>query len=790
MKFDFKRLTIKKQLIVIFCLFVVIAFANFFVINYFIKNADVARQKSEAVIELSTSSRILESNISDLSGSDEQQKKVVHQAAKTTATLLDVFTNGGLLPQSMLEVEPVKGEAQKFIKHTNQLWDSLQMSINTLRFEPYYIDTTIQEIQEIPNYDSLNTTRTEVVSKIVSVDNPEILKAIAFFDENIEDFNERVELFVNQVEENYKQAESLLETIILIVVFVNLVIVSLLLFAVRKLILVQVDKLDNLVEQLNHGYFDVREDFEWKNEISKVADKINHLALGLKNATDFVKQVGKGELDTEFKGLDADNVNENSLESALINMRDQMRQVEEEEKTRNWTTGGLTKFVDILRSTNDNVSELSDKIISNLVEYTHSNQGGLYLLNDEDEHNKHLELISLYAFNTKKYDQKSYRLGEGLVGQTFLERKTTYLLEIPDDYISITSGLGGANPKAILIVPLQVNEDIFGILELASFEEYQPYEIEFVEKLGESIASTIASVRNNQKTKKLLEDSQELTEQMQAQEEEMRQNMEELSATQEEMARKEIEITAQLTAINNAVGTLEYDVAGNISHVNAIFCEKMGFKNTDLLDKSFGAIYRDDRNIWPALIAGNRQDGEYSFCKSDKNLIQLECSFTPIKNDDGEVVKVIQLVTQFGTQTTQQEVKTDEHLDEMESVFRQNLEELEITQEQLNKQLQYSEQKLNALNKHVKIITLNESLEVLDTNEAASDFLQKSAVDLKSKSAKELLSDELLNDINSKKNKSKLALKGQKSDEDAREVNLIYDFSETNNEKLIIVLWV
>ncbi|MEP2773452.1 MAG: GAF domain-containing protein [Fulvivirga sp.] len=790
MKFDFKRLTIKQQLLGIFCLFVLLAAINFLVINYFIDATTVARQKAEVATQLRSSVNTVKNQFKDLEGSNEEAKKVVHRAANKTTTILETFDEGGLIPQFSLEIEPVKGESRKYIDHTIQLWDSLQVSLTTLRFEPYYIDTTIQEVQEIPNYDSLNTTRTEVVSKIVSVDNPVVVKAKAFFEDNIDDFNERVMLFVAQIEENNNTSEDKLGTAILIVVFINLVLVSLILLAVRKLILVQIEMLDDLVEQLNHGYFDVRKDFRWKNEVSKVAEKINNLALGLKNATDFVKQVGKGELNAEFKGLDTENVNENSLESALINMRDQMKQVEEEEETRNWTTGGLTKFVDILRSTNDNVAELSDKIISNLVEYTHSNQGGLYLLNDDDSDNQYLELMSLYAFNTKKYDQKSYRLGEGLVGQTFLERKTTYLLEIPDDYITITSGLGGSKPKAILIVPLQVNEDIFGILELASFEEYKEYEIEFVEKLGESIASTIASVRNNQKTKKLLEDSQELTEQMQAQEEEMRQNMEELSATQEEMARKEIEITAQLTAINNSVGTLEYDNEGNITHVNAIFCEKMGYKSEDLVERGFGVIYRDGRNIWPSLISGNRQDGEYVFKKGNEDEVILETSFTPIKNDNGEVYKVIQLVTQFGVQEVLDAPAPESHIDEVEQALRQNLEELEITQEQLNKQLQHAQLRFSAINKHVKIITISEALNIIDINEAAVQALGKSLQELKNSSVNDLFRDDLIKAIKDKKSESVLTLKGDDGHTIESQGHLIFEADESNKSSIIVVLWV
>jgi len=129
-----------------------------------------------------------------------------------------------------------------------------------------------------------------------------------------------------------------------------------------------------------------------------------------------------------------------------------------------------------------------------------------------------------------------------LVGQAFEEGKTIYLTDIKSDHYNIQTGLGESKPTCILIVPLKQEERIEGIIEIASLNEIKKHQIEFVESIGESIASSLSVGKVNQTTKKLLEETQEKAEQMKAQEEELRQNMEELAATQEQMERRNKEM--------------------------------------------------------------------------------------------------------------------------------------------------------------------------------------------------------------------------------------------------------
>ena len=321
-----------------------------------------------------------------------------------------------------------------------------------------------------------------------------------------------------------------------------------------------------VIEKLSLGLINMNiEEHKSEDEIGQMKNKLNRLIDGLKRTANFAQNVGKGNFSIEYQLMSDGDILGNSLldmSKSLKEAANQQAVRENEEKQRNWGTAGLAKFAEILRQDNNDIEALAYNIISNIVKYLGANQGSIFVLNEaEIEEEKVLELKACYAFDRRKYTEKEIQPGEGLVGACFLEGESIYVTDVPDSYVKITSGLGKANPTSIFICPLKMNDEIFGVIEIASFSEFEPYQREFVEKVSESIASTISTVRVNIRTTKLLERTSLQAEEMANQEEELRQNMEEMSATQEEMRRREIELqetVSKMQELLNATNRANY----------------------------------------------------------------------------------------------------------------------------------------------------------------------------------------------------------------------------------------
>ncbi len=422
-----------------------------------------------------------------------------------------------------------------------------------------------------------------------------------------------------------------------------------------------------------------------KNFAEKTVQLRKNAELEIKKAGkifDFTEKLSQGEIEVDYSFEDIEG-EQDRIGSSLIRLRDYLKENKQEEEIRrrqeqqqSWATEGMAKFGDILRQNNDNINELTFNIISNLVEYVDARQGGVFIINDNDKNDVHFELTACYAYSRKKFLEKRIEWEEGLVGACALEQQTILLKDVPEDHVTITSGLGETKPGCIILVPLKVNEQVHGVIELASLQVFQEFEIEFLEKVAESIASVISSVKINLQTAKLLKESQEQAKILASQEDEMRRNMEELSYAKEEAA-KQGELLANFTnAVNHTLVRAEYNTQGILLYANTRFLSKLGYSSNAEVEGKHISIFINEKDkkwffeIWDTLAKGGKHfEGDMKHVTKQGKDFWSMATYTCVRNSDGSIEKILFL----GIDITDQKKQNLDYEAQLDALNKNNL---------------------------------------------------------------------------------------------------------------------
>ncbi len=438
----------------------------------------------------------------------------------------------------------------------------------------------------------------------------------------------------------------------------GILILGILLFFIARNITRPLIHISGLLKELSEGKITTETELQIKtqDEIGSISVDANELKKNLARTAKFAEEIGKGNLDVDFQKLSDEDV----LGSALLNMRASLQHAEEEEKKRKeedhiqrWITDGIASINDLMRQHND-LTELSYQVVKYIADYLDANQGALYVVTDKDEEKDEEEITfeaaTALAWGRKKPLHRQIKMGETLVGRAAYERATLYITDVPEEYVNITSGLGKANPRALLIVPLILNDDVMGVLEIVSFNKFEQYQIDFVKKAGGSIASTIASLKISEHTAQLLEQTKSQAGELTEKEEELRQQMEEMQATQEEAAKREAEMSGMITAINSIAFVAELDMEGNITSINNAYAKLLEMPKQQIIGKKQGFFEIGDdqqriqsfEQLWAKMRKGIPHKQEQKIDINNKTYWLSEV-YTPIKDSDGEPQRVINI---------------------------------------------------------------------------------------------------------------------------------------------------
>ena len=470
-------------------------------------------------------------------------------------------------------------------------------------------------------------------------------------------------------------------------------------FSIFNSLIKPINDIKELLKQMGSGVLPNVKIKRRADEIGEMALALTQLVQGLKQTSQFALQIGDGDFETEYRPLSDKDVLGNSLLLMRQNLVDanneaELRKIENIQ--RSWASQGLAEFGDLLRDSSDNLESLSNNVISKLVRYLEASIGGLFIVNNENKEDVYLELAAFYAYDRHKYIKKRVDIGENLVGQCFQENETVYLTDIPENYIHITSGLGSDNPKSILIVPLKVNQETFGVVEMASLKNIEAYQIEFVEKIGETIASAISNVKISIQTTKLLAESHEKSERLAKQEESIRQNiadMEEnlhkmeyelkkekdkalklekdqmanvnryeqrLKENDEELRKYSNNLNNINLAVNNSFGLYEIDLNGYFINSNSTFLKMASLAKIEIIGKKHQQFAAKELlnsgiydQIWSAIKNGKNYSSLNKYIFNGQTKVFYE-SFSPVKDLDNKINKVIVISIDESTQKRQQ----------------------------------------------------------------------------------------------------------------------------------------
>jgi CheY-like chemotaxis protein/HAMP domain-containing protein/GAF domain-containing protein len=253
----------------------------------------------------------------------------------------------------------------------------------------------------------------------------------------------------------------------------------------------------------------------WRDLTGNVNQLAANLTTQVRAIAEVATAVTKGDLTrsiaVEAQGEVAelkDNINE-----MIRNLRDTTRKNMEQD----WLKTNLAKFSRMLQGQRD-LAAVSQLILSDLAPLVTAHHGVFYVVDSGGEEAT-LKLLASYAYKDRKHVSSEFRLGEGLVGQCAIERRMLLINQIPTDYIQISSGLGEAPPRSIVVLPVLFEGEVKAVLELATFDQFDEIRLTFLEQLAESIGIVLNTIAANMRTEELLKQSQALTEGLQSQQE-------------------------------------------------------------------------------------------------------------------------------------------------------------------------------------------------------------------------------------------------------------------------------
>jgi len=515
---------------------------------------------------------------------------------------------------------------------------------------------------------------------------------------------------------------SVIKAIIIVLIVVILFVVFIIL--ISKQLTKPIEMVKSIIKKLCSNDFEVDKEieeqhgkipYEWEDLLASV----QRLAESLKNTTSFANNIRDQKYNNEYE----ESISQNTIGTALISLRDNLKETSEKEKLRNdeemknqWATTGHSMFSDILRNNISDIHQLCNAVMDSLVPYIKVSQGGIFIRTTlpEDDSTECFELYAVFAYGHQRFHKRTLRIDEGMIGACAMEKHTIILNNVPENYTDISSGLGSAKPKCIMFVPLIYNEQLYGVMEFASFTKFETYQVQFVERISENIASTIANAKINEQTSLLLKKSRQQAQMMEEREDQLKGEIETLNnlvaTTQNELS----DIEQINNAMNKTMLVAIFSTKGDTIDANRKFALRYTLDVNDIRRKNVYEIlqltlgkYDEFKKIWDSVKQGTTETYNIEF-KINNTVRKIRNVFVPVNNSDNQIDRILCLATDITGQQNMEE--------ELAKLKKQGKEQ-QMEHDALRKALNTKEQEIAVIN--------NELVTTKQNNAEAASKLEK-----------------------------------------------------------------
>ena len=200
--------------------------------------------------------------------------------------------------------------------------------------------------------------------------------------------------------------------------------------------------------------------------------------------------------------------------------------------------------------------QLAHNVLRYLAERLNASAGALFVQEDDG-----YRRLGTYGVPTDAGLPEVVRSGDGLLGQAISDRRSFSLAEVPEGYLYYGSGLGKGVPRHLLIVPVQAEGLVNGVLELGFADRPREAVLELLNQLSPAISIALRSARYRARLSELLEETRRQSEEVRNQSEELQAANEELEEQSRSLQESQKRLELQQTELEQSNVQLEEQTA-------------------------------------------------------------------------------------------------------------------------------------------------------------------------------------------------------------------------------------